>query len=200
MAHQRATLETTWFTRTSNQLLWRPPEGERIQVDAALLPTGVTTRLISNVLLRATGDGSLADPQIARMDLTDSQSGGFGGGTGNNLSSAFDTGGRIGITYKTHSWVLDDAYVGNDQAEPYLWEILGLSAGTPGGVLAAFITAVNDGENAVAAELIVWDGQGTDPFADAPDTVIGGLGSAPVTKMWLGATELEKHWLGSAEL
>ncbi len=199
MAHQRATLETTWFTRASNQLLWRPPAGERIPVDAALLPAGITDRYISNVLLR-TGDGSLADPHIVRMDLTDSQSGGFGGGTGSNLSSAFDTGGRIGITYKTHSWVLDDDYVGDDVAEPYLWEVLGLSQGTPGGALVGFIDAVVDGETAVAAELTVWDGQGTDPFADAPDTVIGWLGSTPVTKMWLGATEIEKHWLGGAEL
>ena len=102
------------------------------------------------------------------MDLTDSQSGGFGGGTGSDLSSAFETGGKIGVNYKTHSWVLHDNQVGDDTAEPYLWNVYGATEDTAGGQLSAFIDAVNDGESAVDAELIVWDGQGTNPFAPAP--------------------------------
>ena len=200
MAHQRITLETSWFTRASNQLTWRPPAGSRPQVDAALLVSGVSiTRYWSNLLLRIR-DGSLALPHQVRMDFTDSNSqAGFGGGTGQSLSPAFNASGKIGVTYKTHAWVLHDDYVGDDSAEPYLWDVLGLSANTPGGIMNAFVGAVNDGENAVDAELTIWDGLGTNPFV-AASAVIGWIGSTPVTKAWLGATEIEKDWLGSTEL
>ncbi len=202
MAHQSITLETSWLTRASNELLWRPPAGSRPQVDAALLVSGVSvTRFWSNMLMRIR-DGSLASPHLVRLDFTDSNSqAGFGGGTGQSLSPAFNASGKIGVNYKTHAWVLHDDYVGDDSAEPYLWEVLGLSAGTPGGTLNEFIGAVNDGESAVDAELIIWDGQGADPFAAAPEaTVIGWIGSTPVTKGWLGGTEIEKRWLGASGL
>ncbi len=136
------------------------------------------------------------------MDFTDSNSQvGFGGGTGQSLSPAFNASGKIGITYKTHSWVLHDDYVGTDTADPYLWSVIGTAEGDPGRALADFVDAVNDGESAVDAEFTIWDGLGASPFADAPvDAVIGWLGSTTVTGMSLGATDIGKHWLGAAEL
>lgn len=202
MAHQTIPLPASWLTRSASQLVWRPPAGSRPQVDAALLVSGVSiTRYWSNLVMRVS-DGSADSPHQVRMDFTDSNSApGFGGGTSQDLSPSFNTGGKIGVTYKTHSWVLDDDYVGDDDVEPYLWEVFGLSAGTPGGILNAFVGAVNDGESAVDAELTIWDGLGTSPFAAPPaEDVIGWLGSTPVTKMWSGATEIGKHWLGASEL
>ncbi len=202
MAHQRVTLDAGWFRRSSSELLWRPPAGSRPQVDAALLVSGVSiTRYWSNLLLRIR-DGSSAVPHLVRADFTDSNSqAGFGGGTGQSLSPAFNASGKIGITYKTHSWVLHDDYVGADSAEPYLWSVLGTAAGTPGGIMNAFVGAVNDGESVVDAELTIWDGLGANPFAAPVDAdVIGWLGDSPVTKMWRGATEIEKQWQGAAEL
>ncbi len=169
MAHQTITLQTNWFTRSSNELLWRPAAGQRVQIDAALLTSGLSvTRYWSNLLLRSRG-GSLNNPHQVRMDLTDSQSGGFGGGTGQSLSAQFGSSGRIGIKYKTWQWVLDQDYVGDDTSEPYFWSVLGNAQGTPGGLLNSFISSVNDGQNAVNAELIIWDGQGTNPFTATPD-------------------------------
>ena len=195
MAHQTITLRKEWFTRSTTRLLWRPPGGQRVRIDSALLPNGVSDRFLSNFLI-SKGAGLTTAPDMVRMDLTDSQSGGFGGGTGSNLSSDFDSSGKLKITYKTHSWTLPDSAVGDDTNEPYIWTISGI-------VINNFIDSVNDGLDGVDAELIIWDGQGTNPFTETPvtppvtDTTVGWFNGNTVTKHWSGATELEKSWIGS---
>ena len=158
MAHWTATLEANWWTRRTsgsdtNYAQWEPPQGSRPQITGGILadPDNDERHLTRFVM-----DDS-GTPRVV-VHISSLQTGGIIGGQ-QDLSDAWETNHRLKVTVGDASWELP-ATVADDLAEHYIYELANAD-------VAAFRTFVQAMTGQVEAELILWDGQGANPFAPA---------------------------------
>ena len=153
MAHWTVTLQSAWYISDANTRRWVTPDNSRPQVPAALLESG-TTSYLRVVNLRDNG----------RLFLN------FGTGqTGEDradLSNQFESTGQIRIEAGGSSFIANPAdantTVTGQDAYGYTF------SGSDRTRFDAFRDTLSTTSAAQTATLIIWDGQGTNPFIVVP--------------------------------
>ena len=153
MAHWTVTLQSAWYISDANTRRWVTPDNSRPQVPAALLESG-TTSYLRVVNLRDNG----------RLFLN------FGTGqTGEDradLSNQFESTGQIRIEAGGSSFIANPAdantTVTGQDAYGYTF------SGSDRTRFDAFRDTLSTTSAAQTATLIIWDGQGTNPFIVIP--------------------------------
>ena len=160
MAHWTATLDANWWTRRTNAdgdtnyVQWEPPQGSRPRITGGILADPDNDeRFLSRFVL----DASSAFRCV--IHVTALQTGGIIGGT-QDLSDAWKTNHRVKVTVGDASWELP-ATLADDLSEHYIYT---MSVSDQVTAFTDFIEAMTSQSE---AELILWDGQGANPFAPA---------------------------------
>ncbi len=193
MSHWSTTLESGWVTRSFIgtdvvKLQWQSPANKRPQITGGLLADPDNDeRFLSRL--------SFSTSEII-IHITATRSGGIIGGQ-QDLSDAWETNHRIRMTLGEHQFTLpDDPSIADDLTEHYRYTP-GTGAGAFQNDLSAFLLAVGTDALTTDLELILWDGQGDNPFIDpATEVPVGWFANTVVTKHWAGPTEIEKQWSG----
>jgi len=168
MAHVEITLDTDWYNtdiagRSVGSggfgYLWQPDPAERPSL-AAL----AASRFFENLTLRRDRVGLV-------LNVASDTTSAFTQSPASNLSSDFADNGSIGIyaTFAGTEYLFrlnigDLPIIDLDSTEPYRYDF------TSGSDLASAFTTFRArfGATAPSARLILWDGEGTDPFSGAP--------------------------------
>ena len=157
MAHWSTTLQQGWLTRTTSGTIttvrWEPPVSQRPQVDEGLLISNTDTRYLSRLVM----DLSTSPPRLV-MFFTVDQSGGIGQGGAADLSTTWEQNPNIRVEYGDLTWDLPSGVV-EDTTEQYIYSI-------PTADQAAFSAFVQGLTDDIDSTLTLWDGQGTNPFAE----------------------------------
>lgn len=109
---QTIPLPAGWYHASETAKSWQAPSGSRPQISSTLTPTNAT-RYFYAVTFRLTS-------RAIALHIDASGTGGFGN-QNDDLSSAFEDGGRISVTAASNTFVLD--LTGADTTEPYVFAI-----------------------------------------------------------------------------